>query len=64
MTIRRDLAEPEAKGLVVRTHGGVLPRDGILLDYDGDVRKVQHVPGKQAIAAVSWSTPSNRCTVP
>ncbi len=50
MTIRRDLTELEAKGLVVRTQGGVMARDGILRDYDVDVRQTHNVEKKSAIA--------------
>ncbi len=50
MTIRRDLTELEAKGLVVRTQGGVVARDGILRDYDVDVRQTYNVEEKSAIA--------------
>ncbi len=50
MTIRRDLTELEKKGLVVRTRGGVMLRNGILDDYEVDVRSRTHVVEKQAIA--------------
>jgi DeoR/GlpR family transcriptional regulator of sugar metabolism len=50
MTIRRDLAELEAKGLVLRTRGGAILRTGILEDYDVDVRRRSNVDKKIAIA--------------
>lgn len=49
ITIRRDLNELERRGLVVRTHGGVIIPKGILVDYDVSIRQQAHVDLKRSI---------------
>jgi len=57
MTIRRDLAELERQGLVIRTHGGaVVPEGKRGLDLDEpafDQRDRRNAPAKAAIAAAA-----------
>ena len=51
MTIRRDLDELVAQGVVVRTHGGaVLSENNLLIERPFDVRQAQQRAAKQAIA--------------
>ena len=51
MTIRRDLAELDRRGLVVRSRGGAVLKEGLLADDNVGIRQIQNVEKKQAIAA-------------
>ena len=51
ITIRKDLAYLEERGLLQRTHGGALsPHSGALLDPTLTEKEQQHLPEKQRIA--------------
>lgn len=48
-TIRKDITDLEAQGLLVRTHGGAVAR-GSMAEVDVSTRETKHLPEKQAIA--------------
>lgn len=50
MTIRRDLEELEERQLVLRTHGGVVLREGTAFDRDFSRRRMEHLAEKGEIA--------------
>lgn len=52
-TIRRDLDELEAAGLLRRTHGGAVGINQVALDISHDTRAVSYPAEKQAIAKVA-----------
>jgi len=50
ITLRRDLAEMEAEGLILRVRGGAVPRDqGVTLELPYDVKKNQSLSEKKRI---------------
>ncbi|HAU38971.1 MAG TPA: DeoR/GlpR transcriptional regulator, partial [Phycisphaerales bacterium] len=51
MTIRRDLDQLESQGRVRRTHGGALPAERMVFEFDFVARRQANRPAKQAIAA-------------
>ena len=51
MTIRRDLTKLEESGEVQRTHGGALPSERMLFEFDFASRRSENRAAKQAIAA-------------
>jgi len=53
MTIRRDLAELARDGRVIRTHGGAIPGDKVLFEFQFLERTSRNDPAKQAIAAAA-----------
>ncbi|MFB9278410.1 DeoR/GlpR family DNA-binding transcription regulator [Cohnella cellulosilytica] len=57
-TIRNDLRDLEAAGLIKRTHGGAIPSSAIRVGFemDSNSKNVELVPAKEAIArkAVEW----------
>jgi DeoR/GlpR family transcriptional regulator of sugar metabolism len=48
-TIRKDITDLEAQGLLVRAHGGAVAR-GSMAEVDVSTRETKHLPEKQAIA--------------
>ena len=50
MTIRRDLDKLAADGVVHRTHGGAVPADRMVFEFDFAARRQANLPQKQAIA--------------
>jgi DeoR/GlpR family transcriptional regulator of sugar metabolism len=48
-TIRRDLVDLEARGLIRRTHGGALPVGQVIQEYSNAERMVQNAVEKQRI---------------
>lgn len=52
-TIRNDLRELESQGLLVRTHGGAMPRHQTGAETTLDQRVVENVQAKQAIAQLA-----------
>lgn len=50
MTIRRDLAELERRGLAVRSRGGAVLKTATLVDYNVHIRQGKNVAQKRAIA--------------
>ena len=51
MTIRRDLRKLEESGEVRRIHGGALPTERMLFEFDFAIRRSQNRAAKRAIAA-------------
>jgi DeoR/GlpR family transcriptional regulator of sugar metabolism len=51
MTIRRDLSKLEESGAAQRTHGGALPTERMLFEFDFSARRTENRAAKQAIAA-------------
>ncbi|MFA5688659.1 MAG: DeoR/GlpR family DNA-binding transcription regulator [Kiritimatiellales bacterium] len=62
MTIRRDLRKLEESGTVQRTHGGALPTERMLFEFDFSVRRSDNRAEKQAIAmeALKLISPGDR----
>jgi len=62
MTIRRDLNRLERTGQVRRTHGGVMPADRMVFEFDFAARRQANCRAKQAIAreALKLIEPVNR----
>jgi DeoR/GlpR family transcriptional regulator of sugar metabolism len=52
-TIRRDLVDLEARGLIRRTHGGALPIGQVIQEYTNAERMVQNSVEKQRIAKLA-----------
>jgi DeoR/GlpR family transcriptional regulator of sugar metabolism len=52
-TIRRDLVDLEARGLIRRTHGGALPIGQVNQEYSNAERMVQNAAEKQRIGKVA-----------
>jgi len=50
MTIRRDLERLEQSGQIRRTHGGALPAERMIFEYDFAIRRQKNVKKKNAIA--------------
>ncbi|BDG60156.1 DeoR/GlpR family DNA-binding transcription regulator [Caldinitratiruptor microaerophilus] len=62
-TIRRDLAELEQEGVIVRTHGGAgLNTAGLPKEMAGSVRALQQVPQKQSIGRATARLLANMST--
>jgi DeoR/GlpR family transcriptional regulator of sugar metabolism len=60
MTIRRDLDELAARGVIIRTHGGaLLSEKNILSEQPFDVRNSQNLQEKKAIARLALNLISN-----
>ncbi len=53
MTIRRDLAALARDGRVIRTHGGAIPGEKVLFEFQFLERASRNDPAKQAIAATA-----------
>lgn len=51
MTIRRDLSKLEESGAAQRTHGGALPTERMLFEFDFSARRTENRAEKQVIAA-------------
>jgi DeoR/GlpR family transcriptional regulator of sugar metabolism len=52
-TIRRDLAELEDSGELIRVHGGVMDTRYVRSEITFDERMVRNIPAKRAIAAMA-----------
>ncbi len=50
MTIRRDLSKLQQRGQVLRTHGGVVPADRMMFEFDFAARQRENLAAKRAIA--------------
>jgi DeoR/GlpR family transcriptional regulator of sugar metabolism len=50
MTVRRDLQALEARGLVLRTHGGAVPAERVAFEFAFRRHQQTHLAAKQAIA--------------
>ncbi|MEA2068913.1 MAG: DeoR/GlpR family DNA-binding transcription regulator, partial [Verrucomicrobiota bacterium] len=53
MTIRRDLRKLEEQGEVQRTHGGALPTERMLFEFDFSIKRSENKEAKRAIAAAA-----------
>lgn len=62
-TIRRDLKELEAQGLVLRSYGGAFIQDGVENLVDINVREGAYIPAKQAIARTALQFIRNGDTI-
>lgn len=50
MTIRRDLTKLQQRGQVLRTHGGVMPAERMMFEFDFSARRKDNQLAKRAIA--------------
>ncbi|MCF7817392.1 MAG: DeoR/GlpR family DNA-binding transcription regulator [Kiritimatiellales bacterium] len=53
MTIRRDLQKLEEQGEAQRTHGGALPSERMLFEFDFSIKRSENREAKRAIAAAA-----------
>jgi DeoR/GlpR family transcriptional regulator of sugar metabolism len=61
-TVRRDLIDLEARGLIRRTHGGAMPLEQITSDLPNDERMVRNIRKKPKLAKrpLIWSSQATR----
>jgi DeoR family fructose operon transcriptional repressor len=62
-TIRRDFTRLAQKGLVLRTHGGIMSRESVSFDPGMNEKVVQHQNEKEKIAELAASLVNNSDTV-
>ena len=53
MTIRRDLDKLAAVGVLQRTHGGAVPTERMVFEFDFAARRQEHLRQKRAIARIA-----------
>ena len=57
-TIRRDFKKLSEKGLVVRTHGGILTKENFVYSSSNAERRTKHIAQKQVLCFVAcFSSP-------
>ena len=62
-TIRRDLSSLEKSGFVKRTHGGAIPIESSLTEYDYNAKKTLHSKEKEIIAKKVANMIKNNSTI-